>query len=381
MTKMNTNQYHTHLQKVPPMAGFPVVDIPPGSFGWILTRAFVCSDDPTFYLYCDQISKMFLTSYFVDAITNYLILIHSDLSSDIYVNFPFQVKMMTKRALEAGKLIYQNDIADIAELRFPRIDIKENDSVIFCFKKGWKFGLFFDFNPIDQKSTLDVKSLTHDLGSYYRYLAFQELYLILKNEPLFESMFDDGWFPFIQLLGGDFEELAKCYKHKSDLPRNVDVFLHRFDENRISAFVNRWWNNPSFKNKQKILEAGIKAYLLGTEEGYINCVKTLYSEIDGIVRMRYVVEKKKKRPSFHELIDYVKQKSEGKFRPRESLGFSDVFYRYLNEVVFRDFDLATSQIDLSRHSVLHGVADQTKYTRIRAIQAILILDQMYFYLT
>jgi len=90
---------------------------------------------------------------------------------------------------------------------------------------------------------------------------------------------------------------------------------------------------------------------------------------------------KKKKPSFPELVEYVKQKAEGKFGPRGSLGFSDVFYRYLNEVVFRDFDLTTGQIDLSRHSALHGVADQTKYTKNKAIQAILILDQMYFYLT
>lgn len=380
---MNTNQNHIHLKKVPLVDGFFVVeDMPPGAFGWKLIRAFVCSDDPAFYRYCDNISKVFLNSYFVDAINHYLILIHSDLSADVYVNeFPIQFKALAKRDVNAGEPIMSSDIADIAEIRFPGIDIKENDSVIFCFKKGWKFGLFFDFSPADRRSVLDIKRLLHDLGGYYRYLAFQELYLILKNEPLFESMFADGWFPFIQLLGGDFEELATCYKHKSELPGNVDRFLDRFDKSRIKTFVNRWWKNPLFKGKQKILEAGIEAYLLGTEAGYINCVKTLYSEIDGIVRMRYVDEKKKKKPNFPELVEYVKQKAEGKFGPRESLGFSDVFYRYLNEVVFRNFDLTTGQIDLSRHSVLHGVADQTKYTRTRAIQAILILDQMFFYLT
>jgi hypothetical protein len=377
---MNLNQYHMHLKKVQPMAGFAAADILPKSFGWILTRAFVCSDDPSFYLYCDQISKMFLTSYFIDNIFNYLILVHIDLSADIYVNFPFQAKMMPKRETKAGEPIYQNDIADIAELRFPGINIKENDSVIFCFKKGWKFGLFFDFNPADRKSILDVKRLSHDLGSYYRYLTFQELYSILENKPLFEFMFADGWFPFIQLLGGDFEELTSCYKHKSEFPNNVDRFISKFDKDRIKTFVNRWWKNPLFESKQKILEAGIETYLLGTEAGYINCVKTLYSEIEGIVRISYVNEKGKD-PSFADLVEYTKQKAEGKFGPRESLGFSDVFYRYLNEIVFKNFDLTTGQVDLSRHTVSHGVADQTKYTKNKALQAILILDQMYFYLT
>jgi len=379
---MNTNQNHIYLKKVPLMDGFFVVeDMPPGAFGWKLTRAFVCSDDPAFYRYCDEISKVFLNSYFVDAINHYLVLIHSDLSADVYVNeFPIQIKILAKRDVKASEPIGSSAIADIAELRFPGIDIKENDCVIFCFKKGWKFGLFFDFFPADRKSVLDIKRLSHDLGGHYRYLAFQEVYLILKDEPLFEAMFVDGWFPFIQLLGGDFEELAACYKHKSDFPNNVDRFLNRFDKERIKTFVNRWWKNEVFKCKRQILEAGIDAYLSETPAGYINCVKTLYSEIDGIVRMRYFDEKKKK-PSFLELVDYVKQKAEGKFGPRGSLGFSDVFYRYLNEVVFSDFDLTTGQVDLSRHSALHGVADQTKYTRNRAMQAILILDQMYFYLT
>lgn len=379
---MNTNQYHIHFQKVPLMDGFFVVeDIPPGAFGWKLVRTFVCSDDPTFYRYCDQISKVFLNHYFIDTINHYLILIHSDLSTDVYVNkFPIQIKILSKRDVNAGEPIGYSDIADIAELRFPGIDIKKDDSIIFCFKKGWKFGLFFDFCPADRKSVLDIKHLSHDLGSYYRYLTFQELYSIIENEPLFETMFTDGWFPFIQLLGGDFEELATCYKHKSELPCNVDRFLGRFDKDRIKTFANRWWKNPSFNNKQKILEAGIEAYLLGTEAGYINCVKTLYSEIEGIIRIMYMDEKGKS-PNFVELVEYVKQKAEGKFGPQKSLGFPDVFYRYLKETIFQNFDLTTGQVDLSRHAVSHGVADQTKYTKTRAIQAILILDQMYFYLT
>ena len=379
---MSSQGSHIHFQKVPLMEGFFVVeDIRPGEFGWKLIRAFVCSDDPTFYRYCDEISKMFLNRYFVDAINHYLILIHSDLSADVYVNeFPIQIRILAKRDVKAMEPIGSSDIADIAEIRFPGIDIKENDCVIFCFKKGWKFGLFFDFSPADNKSVLDIKHLFHDLGGYYRYLAFQELYLILKNEQLFEPMFADGWFPFIQLLGGDFEELAACYKHKPDFPGNVDSFLSRFDEDRINTFTNRWWKKQIFEHKRQILEAGIEAYLLETPAGYINCVKTLYSEIDGIVRMRYVDEKKKE-PNFRELLDYVKQKAEGKFGPKESLGFSDVFYRYLNEVVFKNFDLKMGQIDLSRHSAMHGVAEHTQYTKNKAIQAILILDQMYFYLT
>lgn len=378
---MAANESHIRLERVQPLAGFAAADMPPKTFGWILTRAFVCSDDPAFYLYCDQISKMFLSRYFIDAVRNFLVVIHIDLSADVYVNdFPIQIKILAKRDMKAGEPIRYNDIADIAELRFAGIEIKENDSVIFCFKKGWKFGLFFDLNPLDRKSNLGLENLSHDLGSYYRYLSFQELYSIIENEPLFETMFADGWFPFIQLLGGDFEELAKCYEHESDFPSALDRFLNRFDRRRIYSFADRWWKNPLFESKRKILEAGIEAYLLETEAGYINCVKTLYSEIEGVVRISYVREKGED-PTFRELMEYVEKKAEGKFGTRGSLGFSDVFYRYLEEVVFKDFDLKTGKVDLSRHAVSHGVADQKEYTKLKAVQAILIIDQMYFYLT
>jgi len=377
---MAENLHHIHLEKVQPLAGFAATDMAPQSFGWILERAFVCSDDPTFYLYSDQISKMFLKDCFVDNVYNYLILIHRDLSADVYVNFPLQAKMMMKRAVKAGEPIYQNDIADIAELRFPGITMEEKDCVIFSFKKGWKFGLFFDLGPADRESTIDIDRLFHDLGTYYRYLGFQELYSVIENTPLFERMFADGWFPFIQLLGGDYEELAKCYKNEIGLQDEVNRFAAKFDRQRISTFTERWWNSPIFQKKKSILNAGIEAYLLATETGYINCVKTLYSEIEGIVRIRYV-EDRGSNPTFAQLVEYVKDKAQGKFGPRGTLGFPEEFYQYLKEPVFKNFDLQTGQVVLSRHSVSHGVADQKQYTRTKALQAILILDQMYFYLT
>ena len=379
---MTENLHHIHLEKVQPLAGFAASDIAPESFGWILQRAFVCSDEQTFYVYSDQISRMFLNHYFLDAITHYLILIHKDLSADVYVDsFPIQVKMLAKRDLKAGEPVSQNDIADIAELRFPGISIQKTDSVIFCFKKGWKFGLFFDLGPADRKSIIDIDHLFHDLGTYYRYLSFQELYSVIENTPLFERMFADGWFPFIQLLGGDFEQLAKCYNNETTLQGEVDRFAAKFDKQRISSFTERWWNNTLFQEKKSILNAGIEAYLSATETGYINCVKTLYSEIEGIVRIRYVQDRGA-NPNFAQLVEYVKDKAQGKFGPRGTLGFPEEFYQYLKELVFKNFDLQTTgQVVLSRHSVSHGVADQKQYTRTKALQAILILDQMYFYLT
>ena len=117
---MTMSRHHIHLQKVQPIAGFAAVDMPPETYGWILTRAFVCSDDPAFYLYCDQISKVFLNRYFIDVINHFLVVLHVDLSADVYVNhFPIQIRILAKRDVKAGEPISYSDIADIAALRFP----------------------------------------------------------------------------------------------------------------------------------------------------------------------------------------------------------------------------------------------------------------------
>ena len=52
----------------------------------------------------------------------------------------------------------------------------------------------------------------------------------------------------------------------------------------------------------------------------------------------------------------------------------------LDTFLFRGFDLEHGTVDLSRHSVAHGVAAADQYTRIRALQVILSLDQMHHYI-
>ena len=62
-----------------------------------------------------------------------------------------------------------------------------------------------------------------------------------------------------------------------------------------------------------------------------------------------------------------------------SLLLPQQFLKYLTENVFANFNVDTGMVDLSRHSVAHGAAEGKEYTSERALQGILILDQIYFY--
>lgn len=376
---MDKSVIHIKYDKIEKPCDLFVADMPLGYYGWAMCKGFVHSDQREFYKFVSKFSDIYLRGFLIDYISSFLVLHHKDLSADVYVNnLPLKIKIMPKSALCSGEAVMSKDIADIDELIFDGIEIKEDDCIAFCFKKGWKFGLYFDLLPDGKKSFLNLDDLYHELGKHYKYLMFQETYAVLENESQFSQMFADGWFPFIQLLAGEFEQLVIFYKDKDKFASSINAFLNSFDEKRIMSFVNNWWRNPIFKEKQQIVESGIKSYL---QSNYIGSIKTLYSEIEGIIRIGYTRELKKTKISFTDLKQYVHQKAKEKFVSLDSLGFPDVFFRYIDEVIFKDFNLQTGDVDLSRHSTLHGVANAKDYTKEKALQAILTLDQMYHYLT
>ena len=287
---MNEESLHLKLENVKKLSGFLMADMLPGQYGWILTRAFVHSDQKEFYKYINQISNIYLKDLLLDEIHAFLVIIHQDLSADVYVNsLPIEYQIMAKRDLQ--RYVRKDDIADINALRFKGLEIKPDDNVIFCFKKGWKFGLFFDFTSYGEDSLMDVESLYRELGKHYKYLMFQDEYAILEHEATFEPMFEDGWFPFSQLLGGEFQSLSTFYKDKEKFAGLIDNFLDSFNEKRINSFVSNWWRSPIFKEKQTIIESGIKSYLSGD---YISCIKNLYSEIEGYLTVPFFLIKNDK---------------------------------------------------------------------------------------
>lgn len=349
------------------------------------------SDDPAFYKLIGQISGAYFSSaecsVNVNGIHEFLILVHSDLSADVYINdFPWTTKVRFKRSLknfELGTLIRHSDIADICELSFPGINIQESDRIVCCLKVGWKFFLYFNFcSRHGQK--LDVASMFAVLGDLYRYLSFQEVYDTLESETHFKEMMDDGWFPFAEILGKDYEGLAAAYKDGKPVSNHeVKILFDKFDELRIKGMTDKWWEKPLFQKKQGILQAGIDAFLQGTEGGYINCIKNLYMEIEGIMQVLYFEDNEEGTRSTQKLLDHLKAVAKGAVDAENSLLFPQYFLEYLTGSIFKEFDLensAGSTTELSRHSASHGVADEDAYTPDRALQALLTLDQIYFYL-
>ena len=135
-----------HLDEVEHIVGF-LHRVLPNGLCEVGASEGITSDDPKFYRYMEQISSIYFNSnefpVNVNNIHSFLILIHNDLSADIYINdFIVETQVRLKRnleSLEPGTLIMKSDIADICELSFPNIEIQDSDSIICCLKVDWKF--------------------------------------------------------------------------------------------------------------------------------------------------------------------------------------------------------------------------------------------------
>lgn len=367
------------FETVENLIGFVVETVQPGEMAKVQTRGSFVSDNPLFYTYIDQISGIFLKNVLVGQVFQFLVLIHSDLSADLYLNhLPVKVMMMAKRDLKKGEVITTGDIADIKQLSFEGIAIKDTDKVIFCFKVGWKFGLFFDLN---REGPLNIPAMETELGSLYRYLSFQYVYDVLESGPHFDMLLRDGWFPFIEILVSEFKELSEAYKNLPNPQGKVQEIVSKFSEQRIERIVSKWWKKEIFLDKKDILESGIKCYLGNDTKGFIACIKILLTEIEGIIRLHYFKETGKgKDVHIPDLINYVFDKGKTKTGSEASLFFPRNFLYYLKEAIFPKFDLEKGDIALSRHTSSHGVAKVEDYSKTRAVQMILILDQLYFYI-
>ncbi|MCD6453529.1 MAG: hypothetical protein J7K77_04515 [Dehalococcoidales bacterium] len=368
---------HFHLDAVQDIGGFALESGKQGDSIPVLTRATINSDEPEFYKYIEPLSNPLFNKVgvFRNAVYQFLILIHKDLSADLYINdFPVAIEIIFKRDMKMGEAVTQGDIADIRRLRFPNIEIVKTDKVICCFKVGWKFGLFFDLGR-----ELDIDAMELDLGTAYRYLSFQYVYEVLENKTQSEEMIKDGWFPFIEIVGGEYKSLSEAYQNKFHFEERIDKIVGSFDKTRIEKITNRWWKKQIFEDKRGILQAGINAFLRGGNEGYINCINTLLPQVDGIIRLQYLSDTGKS-VGVKKLLQHLREKGRIKSGSDSSLLLPSPFLKYLGDVVFAHFNLETGQVDLSRSSVGHGVAKAEAYTKIAALQAILVLDQIYFYI-
>lgn len=375
-----TIKTHIRLEKLR-INGFAAGNALQGEQSLVLVRAGLTSDEPEFYVYMKNIgnflagkAKELGAHLSIDRASSLLLITHADGSADLYVHdIPMMIEILAKKDIAAGDLVYQSGIADVRRIRLPGIELKPDDGILFCFKVGWKFGLFFDLH---HESSLDVEGMEKNLGNLYRLLSFEEAYAALGDPSLFSTLVQAGWFPFVELIGGDFERLAKAHNTNFNVKAEEDILLNKFNNERIDAIANRWWKRPGLSGRKTILQPALDAY---KRKDPVPCLKIILTEIEGIIQDSHIVDKGS-GANIKELLMYASKKGLDK-SGEASLLFPKEFLAYLSDYTFAHFDPKNPKAGvMSRHSTGHGGATPEAYTQPRALQAILTLDQLAFYL-
>lgn len=364
------------------ICGFAAENIAKGEEGAILVRASLTSDEGEFHQYIKNIGKLithkakeagFLIS--LDSMSGFLLVIHNDGSAELYLNNTrFSIEIMTRRTFKQGQVIYSEEIADVRKVRYQDINLKSSDKIISCFKVGWKFALFFD---LADGRDLDIEYAEIEMGNLYRRLRYQELYDALSDQSVVQKLEEAGWFPFLGVIGEKFDSLLAAYRDEFCIEEKENDLIDSFNGGKIDETAERWWRKNTIEKHRVVLEAGLEAYKRGD---YVSCIKNIMTEIEGVLADLHLAEKGS-LPKTQELLNHAIDKGVKKSPSEESLFFPDGFLKYLSEVTYADFDpLNPASIGVSRHTVGHGRAHGDVYTQKQALQAILTMDQIAFYL-
>lgn len=364
------------------LTGFAMANALPGENLPVLVRAALTSDKRDFYLFMHGIDVVINENLkragvllSLDTVPGFLLVIHEDASAELHIsNIEASIEILAKRNIQAGDAVYVNDIADIRKLKFTSLTLHPSDKVFICFKVGWKFALFFD---LAENRDIDVDRMEHDLGTLYRRLRYQALYEGLSDEVTVDNLTKAGWFPFVELLGSDFDRVLKAYQNDFNIKAQQSALVEKFDHARIECVAERWWKNSIVGKHKIVLEAGLRAFERGD---YVSCIKNIMTEIEGVLADLHLAETGATAKT-KALLEHAVEKGVEKAGGEASLLFPSEFLRYLSDVAYANFDPNDpSKAGASRHTVGHGVADGNTYTPARALQVILTLDQIVFYL-
>jgi len=302
-----------------------------------------------------------------------LLITHPDDTAHLWVDTAAQVAFaMVKKSVTAGQPIFESDVGDITAIDFPAVEIGNCDGVVCLFRENWRFGLFFDFNP---EKEFDRERMKRSLGTLHRTMRYRQVYEIIYNEKLFADLSAKGWFPFVEALT-EFRQLAEVLEAGLPFDEFESHALEAFTPERVEHMFERWMLRPHFAGKQALLRAAVSAYL---SDEPIAPIKIALTEIEGVLRDAYRAVHGK-GAKLKTLLKFSIQSAEKKAGGSDTLLFSAAFAKYLEAYTFANFDPNSSGTSAaSRHAVGHGAADAASYTKVRALQALLTLDQLSFY--
>jgi hypothetical protein len=309
------------------------------------------------------------------AIDHLLAIVHRDQTAKIYVNeLSIICRVRAKRGgIRAGDPLFEDDIADIEELRFEGVDVPPATGIVFLFSVGWRKGLFFDLRPLHGTPPGDRDFDVHRaLGRSYAYLCWQHLFKLDDGD--WKALLTQSWFPFAALKGAIVREMI-AYAREG---WQVDDLLGRITSEirtLLPMFKERWSNSPILRDHVPVLESAARHF---EEKDYLSCIALLYPRIEGVMRTHHVMSGDPKPATAKRLAEVSTGALSGSTLELSPL-VPEKFRDFLNTIFFAQFDAARPD-GLSRHTVAHGVAPIEAFSEKASVLGLLILDHLLYLL-
>jgi hypothetical protein len=300
------------------------------------------------------------------------LLLHFDSNGDgvVYVNELTSVALIqAKGDVLEGQAIYDDDIADVSQFKFQDIEVPIDHAVLILFSKGWRKGMYFDFEPIHEQRKHRTYDLWDALGQCFNYVFFQEIHSI--TEETWKALFAEKWFPFVGLTNTTIKSLLSWISsgHSADqiLPEaSVEVKL------RLPKLRQRWKDSKQFSDHQEFLNTAADRF---EASDWVSANSILYTRLEGLLRS---ITKASGSNDFKQ-IDLSNVLLNSRINSSISRILPAYFQRYLEEVYFASFDPKTSA-SISRNSVGHGVAPASEFSEKAVVIGFLIVEQILHHL-
>ena len=275
------------------------------------------------------------------------------------------------RSVKAGSAVTKDDLADVERFEIG-VPIPNDAGFLFIFSVGWRKGLFYDFGPIHgpdpQPRQYDVSAV---LAQAYCHVLFQERFSISDTE--WDSLFAAKWFPFVGLRNETINALLNHIRSGWDPDEKLDDIISEIKE-RIPQMLDSWRNHSSFLPHIEILEHAVERF---QNDDSVSCTGLLFPRIEGILRTHHTSLGTQMPPSTKNLTQTAVA---AKIQNEKSLLLPHRFDKYLRDVYFAGFNPNAQNIDVSRHSVGHGLASASKFNKKSAVLGILIVHQLFYFL-
>lgn len=332
----------------------------------VASKGWITSKDDSFISYINSIFKL---CGIYKEVNNVLIKVYDNYDAEIYIdNFPITTNVIIDKPKKAGTVVFDNEIEDIISVSFKdsfnNLTPKDGDKIICLLRHKFQFILFWDLSG---KSKAD--EIQQTLGALLTRVSFSNFTNFFNSKNI-ETLVKHGWYPFAGLSENELNYIIT----KRGKPTKTWL-KGLLTEERLASMFKKWVEKTAFKEKSKILESGINNFIRGD---YIASIKTLISEIEGLLSIAYKLETNKELNFKDEcLCEYIKNKTSNRTLHRlNSSGFID----YIDKSIYKKGMKKTLVRNGTRHTVTHGRATIDAYNLERNIQVILTINQLFYYL-